>query len=66
MADSIIDEMGHEVIELRKTNVHPNTLRRWAHHLRDVVQPQLAELARLQEANAAQAAAKASRKAVSA
>lgn len=44
MVDSIIEEMGRELLDYRKTTIHPNTLRRWAQHLREQVQPQLDEL----------------------
>lgn len=57
MADSIIEEMGREILDLRNTTVHPNTLRRWARHLRDEVQPMLDELAALKTAKASKAKA---------
>ena len=58
MADSIIDEMGRDILDYRHTTVHPNTLRRWARHLRETVQPQLDELERLKADRAAQKAPK--------
>lgn len=57
MADSIIEEMGREILDLRNTTVHPNHLRRWASHLRETVQPQLDELAALKAAKAPKAKA---------
>lgn len=66
--DSIIEEMGRDVLDLRNTAPHRNTLRRWATHLREVVQPQLDELEQLKASAAAApaASAKPARKAVSA
>lgn len=63
--DSIIEEMSRDVLDLRHTTPHPNKLRRWATHLREVVQPQLDELEQLKTAQVA-VSAKAGRKAVSA
>lgn len=50
MADPIIDDIVTVIINHRHTAVHPNKLREWAHHLRDVVQPQLDELEALKSA----------------
>jgi hypothetical protein len=62
--DSIIEEMSREILDLRNTTPHRNMLRRWATHLREVVQPQLDELEMLKAAPVP--ASKAARKAVSA
>jgi hypothetical protein len=61
MRDGVIDEIGRDVLDFRHTTVHPNTLRRWALHLREVVQPQLEELGRLQADRAAAKAPKAAK-----
>jgi len=50
MADAVIDEMVLETLNYRKLAPSSHTLVRWVTHLRDVVQPQLEELAALKAA----------------
>lgn len=48
--DGVIDEMAQKVLDWHVQTISRHDLRRWAQHLREVVQPQLAELAQLKAA----------------
>lgn len=58
-----MDPILHEICRVpRGAAVRDDVMRRWQHHIRTVVQPQLEELARLQAAHLAETPAPARKK----